>query len=771
MEKRIAYVETVVQRKQSKTVDTSTKATQQQQLMTPDSSSTMAKTTKATTSMAPTDRSNNASLWKGLVRVEGRFANKVKNRIETSKFIQEMYESIKSNADPDFRMGDKDGNMFSMDGIPETYAEFTQRFNLQVIDKGSHQHLMLVATFESTKIFGTLKSGCFKVLKRHNLYLHPHPFPAEKIDVGAAGFILGANARYHSPQEQKARLRNVVFQWWMEQPVEVIAQWKERFQSDKEGTDVIPDFFVNAKVAKGRDVFGRDAAAASAFLVMSPAKTIKAFSSLLETVFKPGENTTQVEHNVRFVPSRLQYTSSEVYTKLIKQQQMYLHNYGAISVAGLCRERMYRSVTTKDPISGREQTLPVHTILMSHPHVHRIDPAGSLATLGKWNIETTKAHLEEVKEHVDKVIEQLPVDVREGTGFKYFPNVTRMKAARQPTEDDDKYSQWIKPPTTAEEASVLTPGTGVSSHREYSDNPQQADIPNLLHFPSVQESQERTSTYAQKASYGYTQGSEARNSQMAKSMANSQEDPPEKTTEYIQRLLQSGFDEVSGYLTHKINTELAEIKESIQATPTKVTPATTVAPSPQDGADANMGVTSDTDNEVDPSLKMLLIKFMADSKQTTAGLQEGLNSMNRKQGRLHRGVEAVVERMNGVSDDMDQLAQSHSMMAESYQILNDRLLTLEAAFDERHGTNTKLENRKKRNYPDDSVDTTTLPGDDMGYETANESSHEEQETEQASQGDIMSTGQNGDIPMDDMSEDGTDMATHPAEGGTSAWHP
>eukprot|EP00980_Cylindrotheca_fusiformis_P020846 scaffold7835_cov53-Cylindrotheca_fusiformis.AAC.1 len=453
MEKRIAYVETVVQSKQSKTVNPSTKATQQQQLMTPVSSSTMAKTTKATTTMAATDRSNNASLWKGLVRVEGRFANKVKNRIETSKFIQEMYESIKSNADPDFRMGDKDGNMFSMDGIPETYAEFTQRFNLQVIDKGSHQHLMLVATFESTKIFGTLKSGCFKVLKRHNLYLHPHPFPAEKIDVGAAGFILGANARYHSPQEQKARLRNVVFQWWMEQPVEVTAQWKERFQSDKEGTDVIPDFFVNAKVAKGRDVFGRDAAAASAFLVMSPAKTIKAFSSLLETVFKPGENTTQVEHNVRFVPARLQYTSSEVYTKLIKQQQMYLHNYGAISVAGLCRERMFRSVTTTDPVSGREQTLPVHTILMSHPHVHRIDPAGSLATLGKWNIETTKAHLEEVRAHVDKVIDQLPVDVKEGTGFKYFPNVTRMKAARQPTEDDDKYSQWIKPPTTAEEAS------------------------------------------------------------------------------------------------------------------------------------------------------------------------------------------------------------------------------------------------------------------------------------------------------------------------------
>eukprot|EP00980_Cylindrotheca_fusiformis_P026413 scaffold16109_cov81-Cylindrotheca_fusiformis.AAC.3 len=79
---------------------------------------------------------------------------------------------------------------------------------------------------------------------------------------------------------------------------------------------------------------------------------------------------------------------------------------------------------------------------MSHPHVYCIDPAGSLATLGKWNVETTKGHLEEVKAHIDRVIEQLPVDVKEGTGFKYFPNVTRMKAARQPTEEDNKYSTW-----------------------------------------------------------------------------------------------------------------------------------------------------------------------------------------------------------------------------------------------------------------------------------------------------------------------------------------
>eukprot|EP00980_Cylindrotheca_fusiformis_P002096 scaffold473_cov132-Cylindrotheca_fusiformis.AAC.1 len=756
MEKRITYVDSVVHSKNKAPVAPGNNVTQAERLMTPDPSSTMAKPTKAAPPKAPPDRSNDASLWKGLVRVEGQFANQVKNRIETSKFTQEVYESIKMNVDSDFRMGDKDGNMFSMDGIPETYAGFTERFNLKVIDKGTHQHLMMVMMFESTKTFGALKSGCFKVLKRHNLYLHPHPFPAEKIDVGSAGFILGANARLHSPQEQKARIRNVIFQWWMDQPIEVVAQWKERFQSDKEGTDIIPDFFVNAKVAKGRDVFGREAAAAGAFLVMTPTRHIKAFSDLLEVIFKPGENTTRIEHNVQFVPSRLQFTSSALYTNLVKQQQLYLQNYGSVSIAGLCKERMYRPVTTKDPVSGREHTLPVHTILMSHPHVYRIDPAGSLATLGKWNVETTKGHLEEVKAHIDRVIEQLPVDVKEGTGFKYFPNVTRMKAARQPTEEDNKYSTWVKLPSNTEEASVLTPGTGASSRRGYSDNPQEPSIPNLLHFPSVQDSYGRPQgqTYAQTVSnsspphiatgkYGHpvtpssTQYNTGTNTQgnMIKADDTQEEEKVEDNKEYITRLLQSGFDEVSGYLNYKITTELEEIKKSIQPL-TKQRSKKKKAKNDTNAQDGDSQMEDDTtveeaDADVDPSLKTLLIAFMEDSKTKTAELQAGLDSLGRKQGRLNRGVSTVVERMNKVQEDMDQLGQNQGMMAESYQILHDRLSHLEAAFSTQQGQGDEQHTPRKRSLPnpdkeeiEDSMEEMGH-GDNEGYATANESSRED----------------------------------------------
>eukprot|EP00980_Cylindrotheca_fusiformis_P029949 scaffold24081_cov362-Cylindrotheca_fusiformis.AAC.1 len=117
--------------------------------------------------------------------------------------------------------------------------------------------------------------------------------------------------------------------------------------------------------------------------------------------------------------------------------------------------------------------------LMMHPHIHCVDPAGSLSTLGKWNIETTKDHLDEVKEHIDYVISKIPVNIRTATGFKFFPEMTRMKA-KPPSPAVTKYSKWIKPAANAEEASVLTPGSTSQlsgRNRSYPTNPQEASIP------------------------------------------------------------------------------------------------------------------------------------------------------------------------------------------------------------------------------------------------------------------------------------------------------
>eukprot|EP00980_Cylindrotheca_fusiformis_P016786 scaffold5063_cov82-Cylindrotheca_fusiformis.AAC.1 len=60
------------------------------------------------------------------------------------------------------------GNMFAMDGIPETYNECIEKFNLQVAKKGTHQHLMFVFMIQTSRPLGVIKSACFPVLKQHN---------------------------------------------------------------------------------------------------------------------------------------------------------------------------------------------------------------------------------------------------------------------------------------------------------------------------------------------------------------------------------------------------------------------------------------------------------------------------------------------------------------------------------------------------------------------------------------------------------------------------
>eukprot|EP00980_Cylindrotheca_fusiformis_P025103 scaffold13073_cov100-Cylindrotheca_fusiformis.AAC.1 len=74
----------------------------------------------------------------------------------------------------------------------------------------------------------------------------------------------------------------------------------------------------------------------------------------METVFAPpeGDEPAVMDHDIKFIPARLQRFEVTVYANLVKQQQIYLHNYGSVSVAGLCRERMYKTVTIQDPLNG-----------------------------------------------------------------------------------------------------------------------------------------------------------------------------------------------------------------------------------------------------------------------------------------------------------------------------------------------------------------------------------------------------------------------------------
>eukprot|EP00980_Cylindrotheca_fusiformis_P000998 scaffold273_cov89-Cylindrotheca_fusiformis.AAC.5 len=243
------------------------------------------------------DRDNTVSLWTGCVRMEGKFANQVENDgIEPSKFLQEMYDAVKSRVDPDFHMGDKLGNMFAMDGIPETYNACIDKFNLQV-KKGAHQHLMFVFMIQSTHpCLGVIKNACFHVvLKQPNLYLHAHPFSPEKLALGLVGFILGVNIHYHSPEKQHTKIQMEIQRcwWWDKLDDGAKSIWKNCFKSSKTGSDVIPDFFIAAKLVKACNALLRRAmASANALLVvMTPLEHIRAMMSiLLEEVFAPPED-------------------------------------------------------------------------------------------------------------------------------------------------------------------------------------------------------------------------------------------------------------------------------------------------------------------------------------------------------------------------------------------------------------------------------------------------------------------------------------------------
>eukprot|EP00980_Cylindrotheca_fusiformis_P029006 scaffold22695_cov90-Cylindrotheca_fusiformis.AAC.1 len=269
---------------------------------------------------------------------------------------------------------------------------------------------------QSTRPLSVIKNACFHVLKQHNLYLHhAHPFSPEKLDVGSVGFILGA-AHYHSPGEkQRFRMKMAIERWWRELDDSGKALWKNRFKLTKDGPDVIPDFFITAKSVQARDSLSRELASASALLVMTPLEHIRAMSTLLEEVFAAPDDEDEdnpgirrdiaAERPIRFVPSRFQRgPESDIYVKLVKQQELYIHNYyGHVSLAGICSDHMEgRPIQYVNEDGTPLATEVLHRQLMKHQHIHRVDPAGSLATLGKWNVETTKEHLDDVKAHLDR---------------------------------------------------------------------------------------------------------------------------------------------------------------------------------------------------------------------------------------------------------------------------------------------------------------------------------------------------------------------------------
>eukprot|EP00980_Cylindrotheca_fusiformis_P000983 scaffold266_cov83-Cylindrotheca_fusiformis.AAC.1 len=596
------------------------------------------------------------------------------------------------------------GNMFAMDGIPETYNECIEKFNLQVAKKGTHQHLMFVFMIQTSRPLGVIKSACFPVLKQHNLYFHAHPFSPDKLDVGSVGFILGANARYHSPETQRNDMKSVIRRWWEKLDTGTRDLWKTRFKTTKDDETAIPDFFIAAKSVKGRDTLGREMASANAFLVMTPLEHIRAMSALLEKVFAPQEEETETHHPtsglandkpIQFVPSRLERTDADLYARLIRQQELYLNNYGHVSIAGICSEHM-----NGRPIQFQtEDQTPLgldilrNFILKQHPHIHRVDPAGSLATIGKWNVETTKDHLEEVKKRLDYIISIIPVNIRTATGFKFFPEMTRMKA-RPPSQEATKYAKWI---STTEEASALTSATQASQQsnrsRMYSTNPQEPEIPSLLHFPSMQDSYGTPTptprTYAQTARVTPNSGSSTASTPAKRSMTG-HEVPDSRE---IKRLLRSGFDSIYD----KLKKELME---------TKPPPTTTKSPNTTPGnktavTDSEMTQTTETDNM---STNDLLRQLMLETRASNQKLQEGQNSLYHSLTALDHKQQTAATEITGINHQLAQMQQEMQRMESEHRVLVQQVAMIDSK--------TSFSNRAKKNSSSTSSDSNSSSSTD-----------------------------------------------------------
>jgi hypothetical protein len=461
----------------------------------------MADFSTAATAMQVDETTNRLSLLNGLVKFDGKFANRVQNPVKVPQFLHKLYNVLR-RIDPNFQMGDRNGKIMAMDAIPSNYEGCKERFNLQVVPKGDHQHIMFVVTFISTKPLGALKRSAMDLLTRNNLYMNRHALNASILDVASIGWILGAHARFHSPTLQKARMERQMTEWWEKASTEVRRQWGMRLEIGTEGELNVPEFFISARSIRARNNAGQ-AAQANVFLVVAPIKVFKALTDLFEQIFQPSDDEDPVE-DTQFIPVHLQRDDADTYYGLVQQQHHYLRHFQNVSIAGIHESHMENlEVTVKDPDTGVTYETSLAMAFTLHSSIQRLDPGSYLVTLGKWNLSTTKEKAEEAKQWIDSVIASIPVTQRCHTNFPDFPSITRMQAVEPVKTSTLKYSKWQRYNTTTASlpnTNVTTPnGYNTTARRPYSQNPQEPDIPPILEFETGPPTAGTNPSYAQAA--------------------------------------------------------------------------------------------------------------------------------------------------------------------------------------------------------------------------------------------------------------------------------
>jgi hypothetical protein len=439
-------------------------------------------------------------LWHGPVRFERSAGKTNQNAIELPKFLHELCSAL-SRFDQHFQFRDKNGQILSLDALPSTQALCESAFNYQVVEKRSVNQMLFVADMISSKPFGQLKNAAWSILKKYGMWMFRHELSISRLDVNTAGWLLGINPRYHSPDLQRQLMKQAMEKWWSSLTPDYKSSWERKLKNHKRGDSIFPDFYCNPRNVRG--TFSEISSLTTAFNIITADEDTKIVGEILAATFPPD---AEPENGIgMFIPMGLRRSNAAHFLRLVQHQQEYLDNYQIVSVAGITKAIMHSEMTLT-AASGETRNMTVQAAFQLNPSIHRVDPGSYLLRLGKWNISTTKSEADDAKTWIDSVIAAMPHESRHNSEYSSFPTAARMKALAQPTTSSGYASlagtysmDSLKAHQDARDKATHRPSTATLSQ-----NPQDPSTPSMAIFAPSPNGQTHTTdhpSYASAASY------------------------------------------------------------------------------------------------------------------------------------------------------------------------------------------------------------------------------------------------------------------------------
>jgi flagellar biosynthesis GTPase FlhF len=425
---------------------------------------------------------NKEALWHGPVRFERSAGKFDRNAINLPKFLHELCSTL-SACDQHFQFRDKEGNILSMDALPSTQALCESLFNYQVIEQRNVKKMLFVADIISSKPIGQLKNAAWNVLKKYGMWMFRHALSISRLDVGTAGWMLGAHPRYHSPDLQGQMIQNAIEQWWLTLTPDIQSFWKRKYSRYKLGESPFPALSCNPRTIKGE--YNGIVSTTTALNIITAAEDTKIINDILTATFPPD---SVVNPGIgMYIPMGLRRSNAGHYLRLIQHQQEYLDNYQIVSVAGITREIM-GSIMTITTADGTNEQMTVQAAFQLNSSIQRVDPGSYLLRLGKWNVSSTASEAEAAKKWIDTVIIAMPTELRNNSAYAAFPTAARMKAAAQPTTSGyaslaGTYS--LDSLKAFQDLRDLSKRTYATTNNGYSQNPQEATTPAMATFSNT----------------------------------------------------------------------------------------------------------------------------------------------------------------------------------------------------------------------------------------------------------------------------------------------